>query len=45
MFARTIDHPSWFPSVRHYMGDAQPAIHEMFVNVRCVCVCVCVCVC
>jgi hypothetical protein len=33
-FETAIDHAGWYPAVRHYMGVAQPSIHEMFVNVR-----------
>ena len=34
VFERAIDHPSWMPTVQHYLGDAQASIHEMFINVR-----------
>ena len=35
VFESLIDHPSWMPRVRHYLGaGSQPYLHELFINLR-----------
>jgi hypothetical protein len=31
---RLLDHPSWYPLVKKYLGQGTPFVHELFANVR-----------
>jgi hypothetical protein len=34
VFESLLNHPSWWGWVQHFLGEAEPFMHEMFLNVR-----------